>query len=199
MMMGTGNLTELTEVDSAGVNLLLAGICQELGINSVLTTEVINWARSSVKELDAARRLVRHSVKNSVLPKHVDSKLVMLRDARVQELSEEEVADLAARIQDANFRVLVEGGELHLLNRDGHWHGSDPYELFDSVLASSTEIDASHAFYLGYEISKAVTALTLGKQYTQDQPLNWGFLTVPENSAVERRRKERMGSRDING
>jgi hypothetical protein len=27
-----------------------------------------------------------------------------------------------------------------------------------------------------------VTALTLGKNYTQDQALRWGFLTVPEIS-----------------
>ena len=44
MMMGIGNLTELTDVDSAGVNFLLLAICQELGIRSVLTTQVINWA-----------------------------------------------------------------------------------------------------------------------------------------------------------
>src|SRR5262245_50782411 len=31
MLMGVGNLTELTDVDSAGVNVLLLGICQELG------------------------------------------------------------------------------------------------------------------------------------------------------------------------
>ncbi len=30
MMMGIGNLTELTDVDSAGVNVLLLGFCQEL-------------------------------------------------------------------------------------------------------------------------------------------------------------------------
>ena len=41
--MGVGNLTELTDADSAGVNVLLAGFCQELGVRSVLTTEVINW------------------------------------------------------------------------------------------------------------------------------------------------------------
>jgi len=49
IMMGVGNLTELTDVDSAGVNMLLIAICQELGIRSVLTTQVINWARSSVR------------------------------------------------------------------------------------------------------------------------------------------------------
>ena len=58
MMMGIGNLTELTDVDSAGVNFMLLGFCQELRIQSVLTTEVINWSRSSVRECDRARRMV---------------------------------------------------------------------------------------------------------------------------------------------
>jgi len=44
------------------------------------------------------------------------------------------------------------------------------------------KLDTSHAFYLGYEMAKAVTALTVGKNYTQDQALRWGFLTVPEKS-----------------
>ena len=42
--------------------------------------------------------------------------------------------------------------------------------------------DASHAFYLGYELMKAKTALTLSKTYRQDQALDWGFLTEPEVS-----------------
>ena len=31
MMMGIGNLTELTDADTGGVNVLLAGFCQEIG------------------------------------------------------------------------------------------------------------------------------------------------------------------------
>ena len=76
--MGTGNLTELTDVDSAGVNTILIGFCQELSIRSVLTTAVINWARSSVREIDLARRLVHHAVANRSLPKHVEPRLVVL-------------------------------------------------------------------------------------------------------------------------
>ncbi|MEL6896194.1 MAG: DUF6513 domain-containing protein, partial [Planctomycetota bacterium] len=78
MMMGIGNLTELTDVDSAGVNVLLMGICQELRIESVLTTQVINWARSSIKECDLARRMVHYSVSNQTPPKRVSDALVML-------------------------------------------------------------------------------------------------------------------------
>ncbi|MGC1272778.1 MAG: DUF6513 domain-containing protein [Planctomycetaceae bacterium] len=187
MMMGVGNLTELTETDSAGVNVLLAGVCQELRIRSVLTTQVINWCRTAVKELDLARRLMRHAVEKGIPPKHVDARLVMLRDSRVPERGTEELERLQAAIRDPNFRLFAEGGELHLMNRDGYWHGDDPFEVFDRVLAASGPIDAQHAFYLGYELAKATTALTLGKRYVQDESLCWGFLTRPETSAVERR------------
>src|SRR5690606_6357303 len=78
MLMGIGNVTELTDVDTAGLNVLLAAVCQELLIGSVLTTEVINWARSAVQEFDLARRLVHHAVTHRTLPKHVDSSLIML-------------------------------------------------------------------------------------------------------------------------
>ena len=187
MMMGIGNLTELSEVDSAGLNFLLAAICQELGIRSVLTTEVVGWCRSAVKEFDLARRVMRHAVTNHVLPKHVNSQLVMLRDVKVNELGEAGLRRLAEQIRDANFRIFVERCELHLINRDGHWHGTDPFELFDEI-TRTTPIDSAHSFYLGYELAKATTALTLGKQYRQDEALQWGFLTIPEVSAHERRR-----------
>lgn len=187
MMMGIGNLTELSEVDSAGLNFLFAAICQELGIRSVLTTEVVGWCRSAVKEFDLARRVMRHAVTNRVLPKQVNSQLVMLRDVKVHELGEAGLRRLAEQIRDANFRIFVERGELHLLNRDGHWHGTDPFELFDEI-TRTVPMDSMHSFYLGYELAKATTALTLGKQYRQDEALQWGFLTVPEVSAHERRR-----------
>src|SRR5262245_53915940 len=83
MMMGIGNLTELTDADSAAINVLLLGFCQEQGIRSVLTTQVINWARSSVRECDVARRLVFHALSHHTLPKHLDPRLVMLRDPKL--------------------------------------------------------------------------------------------------------------------
>jgi len=191
IMMGIGNLTELSEVDSAGVNFLLAGYCEELGIGSVLTTEVINWCRTSVAEFDLARRTVHHAVTRGIPPKHLDSSLVSLRDPKLRQLSPKEIKQLAESIRDRNFRILAEQHQLHLMNGGGHWQGSDPFEIFDRVLEQQgDQIDASHAFYLGYEMCKAMTALTLGKQYRQDQALDWGFLTVPEVSAHDRRRQE---------
>jgi dihydropteroate synthase-like protein len=186
MMMGIGNLTELTDVDSAGVNVVLLALCEELAIRSVLTTQVINWARSSVRECDLGRRLAYHSVRHRVLPKHLEPRLVMLRDPAIVELSPDELARLAHDIKDNNFRVFVAGGEVHVVSHELHLHDSDPFVLFEHLQQSGLgggppkNLDPAHAFYLGYEMCKAATAITLGKQYQQDEALDWGFLTRPE-------------------
>lgn len=186
MMMGIGNLTELTDADSVGINTLLMGFCQELGIRSVLTTEVINWARSSVRECDLARRLMFHAVNNRVLPKHVEPRLIMLRDEWQSELTPEELAELAEDVRDANYRIFVSGGEIHLINGELHLHDNDPFILMEALRhagldgACPKNLDAGHAFYLGYEMCKAKTALTLGKNYTQDEALDWGLATATE-------------------
>jgi dihydropteroate synthase-like protein len=181
IMMGVGNLTELTEVDSAGVNVMLLGICQELGIRSVLTTEVINWCRSTIRELDLARRLVYYACRNRVLPKHLAPDLVMLRDPKLRTQGETALRELAERLTDRNFRLFAERGLLHVLNDKMLLQGTAPFELFRQM-HERENIDPAHAFYLGYEMAKAVTALTLGKNYVQDQALRWGFLTVPEKN-----------------
>jgi dihydropteroate synthase-like protein len=181
MLMGVGNLTELTDADSAGLNVLLLGFCQEVGIRSVLTTQVINWCRSCVRELDLARRLVHYACSQRTLPKHLEPNLVLLRDPKLRIHGEAMLADLAARITDRNFRLFAERGLLYVLNNQMFLQGRDPFALF-AQMCERTDIDPAHAFYLGYEMAKAVTALTLGKNYVQDQALRWGFLTVEERS-----------------
>jgi dihydropteroate synthase len=194
MMMGIGNLTELTDVDSLGLNVLLLALCAEWRIGSVLTTQVINWARSSVRECSLARQLVHHAVKHQTLPKHLATDLVVLRDPRLLEVGDEFLAQLAVALKDHNFRIFAERGEIHVVSAGLHLHDADPFRLLDQLLANYRRpLDASHAFYLGYELCKAVTALTLGKQYRQDEALDWGFLTRPERHAHRRDAEDRAG------
>lgn len=191
VMMGIGNVTELAECDTAGLSLLLAGACQELGIQSILTTEVAAWCRSAVREFDLGRRIAKVAVDRGMPAKSIDPGLLMLRDRKEQPVGQEVLDEWSRSIKDPNFRIIVERGEIHVLNRDGYWRGTDAFELFDRFTVDADPLDAAHAFYLGYELAKAVTALTLGKRYTQDESLDWGILTVDEASAHERRRKER--------
>lgn len=200
MLMGIGNLTELTDADSAGINVLLLGFCQELGIRSVLTTQVIHWARTSVRECDLARRLVHYAVRERIPPKHLEPRLVTLRDANPAEFGAAALDDLAARIRDRDLRLFAEGGRIHLVGAGLHLAERDPFLLFERLLhpgfggaadthAPRTDIDASHAFYLGFEMAKGAIALALGKQYQQDEALDWGYLTVSEESHRLRKSK----------
>ncbi|MEC9096560.1 MAG: dihydropteroate synthase, partial [Planctomycetota bacterium] len=201
MMMGIGNLSELTDVDSAGVNTLLLGICQELGIRSVLTTEVINWARSSVRECDIARRMVHYSVQQGIPPKHLETLLLTLRDEEITTFGHQALEDLAASIKDSNYRLYTEQDEIHLISAGLHLIDKDPFKLFERLASGEGQknppynLDASHSFYLGYEMAKALTAITLSKQYTQDEALDWGYLTAAEKShRLTRRRTDQPKS-----
>jgi dihydropteroate synthase len=194
VLMGIGNVTELSDCDSAGINFLLLAICQELGIHSVLTTQVINWARTSVAECDWARRLVKHAVSGRVPPKRLLDRLVMLRDPRVTSFGRETLAALAEQIKDANLRLFAEPDGFYALAERQLWSAEDPFELFDLLSQSGwLGIDPSHAFYLGYELCKAEIARQLGKQYTQDEALSWGLATVDER---KRHRLKRRRNRD---
>jgi hypothetical protein len=106
----------------------------------------------------------------------------MLRDPKVARVGPEGLAELARRIRDPNWRIFAEDGKLHAMNNTHFLQDTGPFRLFERMGVT----DPAHAFYLGYELMKAKTALTLSKDYRQDQALDWGFLTEPELSRSER-------------
>jgi dihydropteroate synthase len=201
MMMGIGNITELTEADSTGVNALLIAICQELGIRTVLTTEVITWAFGAVREVDIARRLMHYAVTNRMVPKHVDGRLVTTRDEKILEYTEAELRELQRAITDPNFRIFTDRETITVLNRDLFVRGTD----IQAIFAQLGVTEATHAFYLGKELMKAKLAITLGKTYRQEGSLSWGYLTPPDEPRSEhvkltqrsRRAAKRAGTRDV--
>ena len=68
------------------------------------------------------------------------------------------------------------------MNKDQFASDPDPFVLFEQMGVT----EPAHAFYLGYEMMKAKTALTLSKNYRQDRAMDWGFLTEPEQSQSTR-------------
>lgn len=177
IMMGTGNLTELTEADTSGINAVLFGFISELGIRHILATEVSEHARSAVREADVARRMFYHAREHQSLPKGVDASLLTTHERKPFPYSIDEIKELASEIRDPSYRVQVSESEIHVFNRDGLISNADPFQIFPRM--TELEGDPAHAFYMGYELAKAEIALKLGKRYNQDAMLNWGA-AVPD-------------------
>jgi dihydropteroate synthase-like protein len=191
MLMGIGNLTEMTAADSTGVNALLIAVCQELGVRAVLTTEVIPWARGAVREIDVARRLMHYAVTGRTIPKGIDDRLVTVKDPEILAYSEAELRELQARLTDPNFRIFADAEAITVLNNERFVRGTDIQAIFAQLDVN----DPAHAFYLGKELARASLAVTLGKAYRQEGALSWGYLTPADDVQSEHVRVTQRSSR----
>ncbi len=171
IMMGIGNVTELTDADTTGINALLFGIISELNINAVLATSVSPHAVNAIAEADVARRVMFRAKMDSRLPRGYSTGLNSLHDRRPFTYSADEIRDMAAQIKDPSFRIMASEAGVHVFNRDGHQLDVDPFKFYADL---GVENDASHAFYLGVELARAQIAHQLGKRYVQDEELQWG-------------------------
>jgi dihydropteroate synthase-like protein len=171
IMMGTGNLTELTDADTSGMHALLLGIASELGAAAILTTQVSGHARRAVREADWARRIMHAAVRAHSLPKDICNALLTVHAKHPFLDTPDEIEETARAVRDPSFRVQVSPLGLHVYNRDGHRLAPDPFALWPQL---HLEDDAAHAFYMGVELARAEIAWQLGKRYVQDQPLDWG-------------------------
>ena len=176
MFMGIGNLTELTEADSTGVTALLIGFCQEVGIRNVLTTEVIHWARGAVREAVLAAQLMHFAQERGTPPKHIDGRLLTVKDEDFRPYAEAELRELHSQVTDPNFRIFADADWIYVFNADRFVKGTDFNEIFDQLGVE----EATHAFYLGKELMKATIARALRKNYRQESPLDWGYMTFEE-------------------
>jgi dihydropteroate synthase len=175
ILMGIGNLTELIEADTSGINALLFGIASELRIGAVLATEVSRHACRAIAEADVARRIMHAARELHSLPKGISDALMTTHGTDPHPDTPQEIADHAAGVRDPSFRIQAAADGLHVYNRDGHHVADEMYALWPKLRLDD---DGSHAFYMGAELAKAEIAWRLGKRYVQDQPLDWG-VAVP--------------------
>lgn len=171
ILMGTGNLTELTDADSGGVTAALLGICSELHIRNVLVVQVSPHTRRTLQEHDAARRMMFAARADHSLPQDYGGALLALHDRKPFPNSPDEIAALAAQVKDGNFRIETAEDGIHVYARGLHHVATDAFSLFPKLGVAG---DGAHAFYLGAELAKAEIAFRLGKRYRQDEPLDWG-------------------------
>jgi dihydropteroate synthase-like protein len=186
MMMGTGNLTELTEADTSGITAVLLGICSELAIRNVLTVQVSPHTRRTLEEHDAARRLMFAAREDQALPKEYDAGLLQIHDRSPFVATPDEIEEIAEQLRDRNFRIETAEDGIHIYARGFHKIEQDAFALFPDL---HVEQDGAHAFYLGAELTKAEIALRLGKRYIQDEPLDFG-VAAPRQQGERLRLKQ---------
>lgn len=178
LMIGTHHLSEMTDADTTGINALLMGIAQELDLAFVLTTEVAPWAQGSVRELDIARRLMFYAQNEGIPPKRIEERLLTIKESRRRLHNRQELQEIQAALTDPNIRIYVDGRQIYAFNDDLFLSGTDIEAIFQELGIQ----EASHVFYLGHELTKAELALQLGKNYMQDRPLRWGYLSREDSN-----------------
>ncbi len=151
----------------------------------MLTTEVIEWARGTVREAVLAAQLMHFAQEQGTPPKHVDGRLLTVKDEDLSPYAE--LRELHAQVTDPNFRIFADSDWIYVFNAELFVKGTDFNEIFDQL-----EVDeATHAFYLGKELMKATIARALRKNYRQESPLDWGYMTFEE----PRRERVRLTAR----
>ncbi len=186
LLMGIGNITELTHADTVGINTVLLGICSELEITAILATQVSRHACTAIREADRARRIMYAANAMQSLPKHIDDSLMALHDTSPYPYNHDEIVELAAEIRDPSYRIQTTEKGIHIYNRDGLITADDPFDLFPKLDLND---DCGHAFYLGVQLARAQVAQQLKKRFVQDELLNWGCIADRDDEDLNQQKQ----------
>ncbi|HAU06710.1 MAG TPA: dihydropteroate synthase, partial [Gammaproteobacteria bacterium] len=127
IMMGVGNLTELTDADTSGINALLFGMISELNVTNVLATQVSAHARNAIKEADIARRMMHAAKAESRLPRDISDQLLIHHERKPFPDTEQDIIALAEQIKDPNYRIKISQQGISMFNRDVLLQYGDPF------------------------------------------------------------------------
>ncbi|WP_461461389.1 dihydropteroate synthase-like protein [Methanobrevibacter sp.] len=194
LFFGVGNVTELIDTDSVGVNALLAGIAMEIGASVLFTPEESGKAEGSVYELAVASKMMFLAKNRSSIPKDLGINLLRFKDKRQRadvlgEVLYEDDLDITHIIakesskfvydRAGSFKIRVNYGErfedssiivthFKKASADIVVEGKFPKEIYDELVRQGLVSRMDHAAYLGSELQKAYIAMLTGKDYIQD-------------------------------
>ncbi len=185
LFFGVGNVTELLDVDSVGVNTLLSGIAMELGASILFTPEESGKTLGSVHELATSSKMMFLAKNRGSVPKDLGINLLILKDKRISEKIIEEInVPIITGIEDykftqdpyGSFKLIIEDDVIKAV----HYKNMKPEvsitgltakQVYDTIIKQGLVSRIEHAAYLGAELQKAEISLKLGKNYLQDFPL----------------------------
>jgi len=191
ILIGTGNLTELIDADTPGINALMTALASEINASFILSTEVSDKCKGVIKELSVASKMMFIAKKKKTYPKGLGYDLLFLKDKKIKD----EVIE-----NSSNAKVIECNEDLGFINDPMGWfriyldrknkeiivHRKPRYDSLESdIIIKGKKVEniyrtiaklgiisrLDHASYLGSELQKAYIALKLGKTYIQDADL----------------------------
>lgn len=193
LLFGAGNVTELMDADSVGVNALLVGIASEIGVSILLTTEQSHKTRGCIEELATASKMMWLAKRRGSVPKDLALDLLMLKDKRTREEPynhevENKTKTIIAEKSKATkldpkgfFKIMIDReseaiAALHFSTATQEIpnvlvKGKGAAELCSKIVEMGLVTTLEHAAYFGTELGKAEVALRSGKEYIQGNPV----------------------------
>jgi dihydropteroate synthase-like protein len=193
MMLGVGNVTELLDADTPGANAVLSGLAAELEASLLLTTEVSDKARGSVRELSRLADMMFIARHRNSAPKELGLDLLIMKEKQRKDepfdrtlisgvpVVEAEETDSLRLDPKGCFKIHIDRnkGEIVLLHYtrpdlvrpDVIVRGKSASDVYKTVVRDGLLSVIEHAAYLGSELTKAEISLRLGRSYVQDSSI----------------------------
>jgi len=178
LFFGAGNVTELLDADTVGVNALLAALGAECGASILFTPEYSSKAVGSVEELGTASRMMMLARERSAPPKDLGLDLLILKEKR--HLPEEAMPETVIEAKgghkyqpdrSGSFSISISSQSILAQNAGTTIAGRNARDILNTLIEMGLVSRLDHAGYLGRELEKAEIALRLKRSYVQDEPL----------------------------
>lgn len=177
LFFGVGNVTELIDADSPGVNGLLGAMAAEVGATILFTPEYSDKARGSVHELRVASGMMCLAKMRSSPPKDLGIDLLIMKEKRRRPDDRPPEKFIWANkgytwaMDPAGcFKIGIVDGKILAWHEKLSVMGTSAIDLLNTLLDSGLVTRLDHAGYLGRELEKAELAIKLGRSYSQDDP-----------------------------
>ena len=182
LFFGTGNITELIDSDSIGVNAVLSGLAMELDASILFTPEHSDKTLGSIKELKTASRMMQLAKKRKSAPKDVGIDLLVIKEKK-RRLKVESEANCSGKIVQAMEKkgwkrdplgcfiidiIDTNDGTIRARHKDFTILGKGAKEVFDTIVDLGLISQVGHAGYLGEELMQAELAIKYKRSYVQD-------------------------------
>lgn len=176
LFFGAGNVTELIDADSVGVNALLAALAAETGASVIYTSEHSDKTRGSVREMRRATEMMVLA-RDRPYPKDLGIDLLVLKEKRRRQeppleydsaRTAHSMPDMIAYDPRGNFRIGIEDDRIVAVIHGRAVRGTRWQDVFYSILKAGDVSLLDHAAYLGRELYKAELAIRYGRSFEQD-------------------------------